>query len=211
MLAGGGGGKMRGAPMSGLDSLTPDAGKARRVYEHLRRGIRRLSIAPGARLDRDEIARRLGVSRAPVREAVTRLAEEGLVEVAPRRGSYVAPIRRAQVRESLFVRMALEVEAARRAAERRDPLLAERLHDSLARQEAAVARGAMIHLHRLDEAFHAAIFEAVEPAWSQRMLDLFRAPLDRPRRLALGLNPRPRETVAEHRRIVEAILAGDVE
>jgi DNA-binding GntR family transcriptional regulator len=142
---------------------------------------------------------------------VTRLAEEGLVEVTPRRGSHVAPIRGAQVRESLVIRMALEVEAARGAALRADPLLAERLADNLARQDEAVAKNAPRRLHRLDEALHRAIFEAVNPAWSQRMLDLFRAPLDRPRRLTLAINPRPAETVAEHRRIVEAIAAGDAD
>src|SRR5450432_3992404 len=102
--------------MSETAGVGRDAGKARRVYEHLRRGICRLRLPPGAVLDRDEIARRMGVSRAPVREAVARLAEEGLVEIFPQRGSFVAPIRRTQVRQSLFVRMALEVEAARRAA-----------------------------------------------------------------------------------------------
>jgi DNA-binding GntR family transcriptional regulator len=195
--------------MSEPGGIHGEAGKAQRVYRHLRRGIRRLRIAPGSVLDRDDIARRMGVSRAPVREAVARLAGEGLVEIHPRKGSYVAPIRRAQVRESLFVRMALEVEAARRAALRVDAALMERLEDNLARQADAVRSANMARLHRLDEALHAAIFEAVDTGWSQRMLDLIRVPLDRPLRLAFSTNNRPEETLAEHRRLVDAIGSGD--
>ena len=71
---------------------------------------------PGAPLRKEEIALELGVSRAPVSEAIARLAEEGLVEVFPQHGSFVAPIRAAEVRESLFIRTALETEAMRRLA-----------------------------------------------------------------------------------------------
>src|ERR1700759_5220520 len=91
-----------------------ETSKAERVYEHLRRRIRELTLPPGAPLRKEEIALALGVSRAPVSEAIARLADEALVDVSPQHGSFVAPIRAADVRESLFIRTALEVEAIRR-------------------------------------------------------------------------------------------------
>src|SRR5215467_8589318 len=100
--------------------------KTDRVYDLLRRRIRELALPPGAPLRKEEIALELGVSRAPVSEAIARLAEEGLVEVFPQHGSFVEPIRASDVRESLFIRTALETEAMRRLAPVADAgLLAE--------------------------------------------------------------------------------------
>src|SRR6516164_6610043 len=99
-----------------LHSDARDPSKTERVYSALRRRIRELDLPPGAPLRKEEIAAELSVSRAPVSEAIARLAEEGLVEVFPQHGSFVAPIRSVEVRESLFIRTALETEAMRRLA-----------------------------------------------------------------------------------------------
>src|SRR6201996_3143580 len=93
-----------------------ETSKAERLSEPLRRRIRELALPPGAALRKEELALELGVSRAPVSEAIARLAEEGLVEVFPQHGSFVAPIRAADVREAIFIRTALETEAMRRLA-----------------------------------------------------------------------------------------------
>src|SRR5580704_14350393 len=108
-----------------------DISKTERVYSVLRRQIRELVLPPHAPLRKEEIALALGVSRAPVSEAITRLADEGLVDVFPQRGSFVAPIRAAEVRESLFIRRALETEAMRRAAERPTAELLHALDENL--------------------------------------------------------------------------------
>src|SRR5204863_1557777 len=94
-----------------------DISKTERVYEVLRLRIRELTLPPGAPLRKEEIALELGVSRAPVSDAITRLAEEGLVDVFPQHGSFVASIRAADVREALFIRAALETEAMRQLAQ----------------------------------------------------------------------------------------------
>src|ERR1700684_440223 len=114
-----------------------DASKTERVYEHLRRRIRELALPPGAPLRKEEIALELGVSRAPVSEAIGRLADEGLAEGFPQHGRFVAPIRAAEVRESLFIRTALETEAMRRLALTADAGLLARLDENLAEQGAA--------------------------------------------------------------------------
>jgi DNA-binding GntR family transcriptional regulator len=194
-----------------LAAQASDTSKAERVYNDLRRRIRELTLPPGAPLRRDEIALELGVSRAPVSEAIARLADEALVEVFPQHGSFVAPIRAADVRESLFIRTALEVEAARRASEARDPDLMARLDANLAAQAGALTAGDLAVFYDLDDAMHATIFHVLDMPRAQRLLAAARAPLDRPRRLGLPEEGRPEETLAEHRRLVDAIRSGDAE
>jgi GntR family transcriptional regulator, rspAB operon transcriptional repressor len=188
-----------------------ETSKSERVYAHLRRRIRELALPPGAPLRKEEIALELGVSRAPVSEAVARLADEGLVEVFPQHGSFVAEIRPADVRESLFIRTGLETEAMRRLAPTADAALLARLDDNLGRQGEALAAGDLAGFYDLDEALHGLLFAAVESPRALRLLDAARAPLDRVRRLALPEPGRPEETFAEHRRLVDAVRTGDPE
>src|SRR5438105_4217578 len=97
--------------------------KTARVYRELRRRIRELALPPGTHLRKEEIALEFGVSRAPVSDAIARLADEALVDVFPQHGSFVAPIRAADVRESMFIRTALEIEAIRRVTRVADEIL----------------------------------------------------------------------------------------
>lgn len=183
--------------------------KTERVYRELRRRIRELALPPGAPLDKEEIAVEMGVSRAPVSEAIARLADEALVDVFPQHGSFVAPVRATDVRESLFIRTALEVEAIRRVAQKADAQLMRQLDENIKKQAAALKRKDVAAFYELDEALHAAIFNATESPRAWRMLDAARAPLDRPRRLALPAGDRMEETLAEHRRLVDAIRTQD--
>ena len=188
-----------------------DISKTERVYEVLRRRIRELALAPGAPLRKEEIALELGVSRAPVSDAISRLAEEGLIDVFPQHGSFVALIRSADVRESLFVRTALEVEAMRRLAPVANTKILSALDANIAAQVDALARGNLEQFYDLDEALHAAMFGAIEAPRALRLLEAARAPLDRVRRLALPDQGRPEQTLTEHRALVDAIRSGDGE
>ena len=119
---------------------------------------------PGSQLRKNEIAIEYGVSRAPVNEAIARLADEGLVDVFPQSGSFVAPIRPEDIRESLLIRTGLEVEVVRRAAQLADRDLLGQLDKNLEAQAAAVGANDMVRLDDLDEAFHATILLAVKLA-----------------------------------------------
>ena len=197
--------------MTDLSPAAQDQSKAERVYNELRRRIRELALPPGAPLRKEEIALEMGVSRAPVSEAIARLADEALVDVFPQHGSFVAPIRAEDVRESLVIRTALEVEAIRRVTQLADAELLARLEENLAAQRAALEAGDLALFYDLDEALHAEIFSALSAPRALRLLDAARAPLDRPRRLGLPEAGRPEATIAEHRRLVDAIASGDPE
>lgn len=185
--------------------------KTERIYLALRRRIRELALPPGTRLDKNRLALEFGVSRAPVSEAIARLAEQGLVDVFPQSGTFVAPIRIQDIRDCLLIRTGLEVEAARRAAGLADSRLYSELDSNLAAQDTAAARQDLQGLYELDEAFHAIIFSRLCSSRAQRLLEQSRALLDRPRFHALPEPGRPADTVAEHRRIADAIRTGDVE
>jgi GntR family transcriptional regulator, rspAB operon transcriptional repressor len=194
-----------------LDFDSREPSKTDRVYQLLRRQIRELTLPPGTPLNKETIAVALDVSRAPVTEAIARLAEEGLVEVFPQHGSFVAPIRESDVRESLFIRAALEIEAIRRVALVREVEFLRKLDENLIAQSKALADGDLSKFYDLDEAMHALIFASLRSPRALHLLEAARAPLDRIRRLALPEPGRAEQTLAEHHRLVDAIRSGDGE
>ena len=149
--------------------------KSERVYRELRRRIREMELLPGARLRKDEIAVEAGTSRAPINEAIARLAAEGLIDVFPQSGSFVSLIRPQDVRESMLIRTGLEVEAVRRVTQHADDELLKQLDDNLDAQAAAVRQDDMVRLDDLDEAFHATIFRAIVTSSRDRSGELNRA------------------------------------
>lgn len=196
-----------------LEDPSNEPSKSQRVYNYLRRNIRELKIPPGSPLRKNEIALECGVSRAPVSEAIARLANEGLVDVFPQNGSFVSPIRPEDIRESMFIRLALEVEAVKRVTSEARPGVLEKLEQNLQEQADALAEDELdlARYDDLDEALHAEIIGAIDSPRAQHLLESARVLLDRPRFLALPEHHRPEESYKEHRRIVDAIATGDPE
>jgi DNA-binding GntR family transcriptional regulator len=117
------------------------ASTAVRVADVLRERIARGALRPGSRLIELDISRELGVSRSPVREALLRLAEEGLVEILPYRGAMVVPLDKERLTELLEFRLALEHFALERLVERRDPASIARLRECVKSLRAAIDDG----------------------------------------------------------------------
>ena len=87
------------------------------VYEALKKAIVSLRLPPGTSISENRICRQIGVSRSPVRSAIIRLVEDGLIEVFPQKGSFVAPIKLSAVRSNHFIRKALELAVLQRCAQ----------------------------------------------------------------------------------------------
>lgn len=199
-------------PSEELTAVTNyDQSKTQHVYDYLRGHIRELKFPPGSRLRKNRIAVACGVSRAPVSDAIARLASEGLVDVFPQSGSFVAPIREEDIHEALFIRFALEVEAVRQVTREADQDLLDRLTDILKKQEQALnaKKLDLVRLDDLDEMFHLTIMSAIHSPRAQRVLAAARAILDRPRFLALPEHGRPYDTLKEHQRILDGMRTGD--
>lgn len=186
-----------------------DHSKSERVYRTLRKQIRSLERPPGSRLRKIELADEFEMSRAPISEAIARLAQEGLVDVYPQSGSFVAPIRPEVIRESMLIRTALEIEALRNVAGSADEAFIAALEENVRQQRAAIEADNMPLLDDLDAALHEIIMQRVDSPRIARWLDICRAQLDRPRFHALPTYGRPHETVAEHQRLVDAIKTRD--
>ena len=196
-----------------LAETSSDLSKSQRVYNYLRRRIRELKIPPGTALNKNEIALECGVSRAPVSEAIARLAREGLVDIFPQNGSFVSAIRPRDIRESMFIRTALEVATIKRVAVLADKELQSRLDEIIEAQADALKQPELdlVKFDDLDEALHAEIVGAVDLPHTKHLLEAARVLCDRPRFLTLPVDHRPEDTLTEHRRIVDAISTGDPE
>jgi DNA-binding GntR family transcriptional regulator len=128
-----------------------------RVYDVLHGRIIRGELKVGSRIHQENVSEELGVSRTPVREALARLAAEGLVELLPNRGARVADVTIEDMRISYEARLAVEPLAARYAAERRNPSDIKRIEGALAEQRRARTTRATYQAIRR---FHLAVVEA---------------------------------------------------
>ena len=140
--------------------LDPSKSLVSQVFEALKDMIVTITLKPGELISEKEVAEALGASKTPVREAVIRLEDMGLVEVVPKSGSYVTPIRLDRYIEACFIRLQLETGAVRRAAERQGGFEGIiRLEACIRAQEEAFAAKERVAFFRLDETFHRILFE----------------------------------------------------
>jgi DNA-binding GntR family transcriptional regulator len=175
------------ATRSGVENLT----LWQRVYDHLRTEILEGRLEPGAELGEVALAEQLGVSRGPLREAIGRLAAEGLVTVSPRRGAVVRTLSKEEFLELYQVREALA---------------------SLNEEMEAHAAGNKVELFfEANLAFHAQLLEA---SGNQKLEELYRQLLDqlgRYRLRSLTLRGNLKRSVSEHKAILRAASRGDAE
>jgi DNA-binding GntR family transcriptional regulator len=180
------------------------------IFEVLRAQIIGLQLAPGTPLSRPALAQRFGVSQTPVRDALQRLEQEGLVIVHPQSSTLVAPIDIEQAFETRFLRTALECEVARTLA--RSPEAYDLGPAALVLDEMALLTTRPDRLsvfHPKDQAFHRALFAAVgrEGLWD--LVEQRSGNNDRIRNLHLVEPGRLEQIVSDHRAILHAIVAGD--
>lgn len=182
----------------------------RTIHGQIRDDIVTLRLRPGVRLSENELALRFGTSRAPVREALIRLVEEGLIEVLPQRGSFVSRISLAAMQRARFVREALEVAIVRRAAERGLSIHAQaKAAAAIAEQEAAKFDPELFTV--ADDAFHRAIADDIGIAQTWAVLEREKSQFDRIRFLSLPARTPVQSLIGQHRHILDAILQRDPE
>jgi DNA-binding GntR family transcriptional regulator len=179
-------------------------GATARVVEVLRNAIVMHAFEPGAPLDKARLCEKLGVSRFPVSEALARLKAEGLVDIQPQRGTTVSLIRLSDVRENMFLRKALEVEAVKSITGTIDDAILARLSDNVASQRQVATGGDKQDFHGLDLAFHDTLLSALGFPRVKAAAESARLALDRVR-LLLSSPLRNAQTIEEHGRIVEAL------
>ncbi|MXP63983.1 GntR family transcriptional regulator [Roseomonas sp. M0104] len=177
----------------------------------LRREIIMTRLMPGETLSEATASQRLGLGKAPVRAALARLAEEGLVQAVPRRGWVVSVVTIRDIHEVFGLRLLLEPEAARRAAGRVDAEALRRL-DAVCACGYRPADEESTHVFLdANKAFHVAVAELSGNGRLARQVD--RLLDESSRMLALGLRSRDRtgEMAHEHHALIEALALGRAE
>lgn len=181
------------------------------IRQRLRHDIVSMRLVPGTPILEKEIAKEHGVSRTPVREAVLRLAEERLVEVAPKSGTYVARIPLSALPEALVVRRALEGVTVRAATRFASASQLTGLRAIIQRQQETAAADDREAFHRADEDFHAAIAAAGRYRGVWDLVQQVKVHVDRYRQLTLPQEGRMERVIAEHSAILQAIEEKDAE
>jgi DNA-binding GntR family transcriptional regulator len=179
------------------------------VQDELRRAILAMTILPGSALQEKDLTARFGVSRTPVREALIKLKEEGLVEIFPQAGTFVSRIPVEAIPEAVFIRQALECATVELVAGISTGEIAGRLDAVIARQHEAFDEGDQERFHLLDEEFHEtlAILAGYPGAW--KLAQAAKGQIDRCRRMTLPVPGRMEMVIREHLSIVDAIRRQD--
>lgn len=178
-----------------------------RVYDELRTRLLTRRLAPGSKLSLHTLASELGVSRSPVHHALTRLVSDGLLSVRPRRGYYVSPVTARAVAEGYDVRLALELLAAERTVGRLTPAELDRFDELLEATAAAISHeewdsaNAAFHEHQVDLAGNTLLSDAYRELSVNLMMQVIRG----------GRVEGHAGLVTEHRALVDAFRAGDLE
>ena len=184
---------------------------ASRIYADLRAELVSLARRPGEPISEGDIASSYGVSRTPVREAILKLSDEGLVEIFPQSGINVSRIPIAALPEAIVIRRALEETTTRLTAELATPSQILALHSVVERQREADAAGDRDAFHQADELFHATIAEIARYPGIWRLIQQVKVHVDRFRQLTLPQRGRMATVIAEHERILAAIEAHDAD
>lgn len=180
-----------------------------RIYSDLRNELVSLQRAPGAVVSEAEIALSYGVSRTPVREAILKLSDEGLLDIFPQSGIFVSRIPMAALPEAIVIRRALEATTARLAAERATASQILVLRSILERQREANAARKNDAFHRADEMFHATIAELAGYPGIWALIQQVKVHVDRYRLLTLPQEGHIALVIAEHEAILAAIETHD--
>ncbi|WP_272027815.1 GntR family transcriptional regulator [Kocuria rosea] len=181
------------------------------IARQLRRAIGEGDLVPGQQLNEAELSRRLGVSRGPLREAMQRLTQEGLLVSIRNRGVFVIEVTDDDVRDMYLARTAVERAAATRAIQVNAELAGERLLDVVGTMTAAVAQNDTDALTEADVEFHALL---VSLAGSPRLSRMHHTLMVETRMCITALESRYSShlfRLDEHRGIAEAIGRSDVE
>ncbi|MBI3346163.1 MAG: GntR family transcriptional regulator [Burkholderiales bacterium] len=192
-------------------TLDPTRHAAPQVVEALRAAIISLELAPGIALDRADLAQRFGVSQTPVRDALIRLSEEGLVLIRAQYTTQVSRIDVPAAREAHFLRRSIEIEIARQLATAHDATVIDELRTQLSRQADLAAKKDFLGFIAADKEFHRLMYVAagLPRLWS--VVVRMSGHVDRLRLLHIPTTGKTGSILSAHQAILAAIESQDAE
>lgn len=194
-----------------LDRLGPGAlirpSATDMVFDELHRQVLSLDLAPGTRLSEVEVARAMGVSRQPVRDAFYRLSKLGFLTIRPQRATTVSAISERAVMQARFIRSAIEAETVRIACAVLTEADIAALEALLERQRATVAARDAPGFHALDDQFHREICERSGHGFAWEIIRENKSHMDRVRFLSLAFASQ--DAFGDHLAIMATLKARD--
>ncbi len=179
------------------------------AYDAIKAAILDFTCQPGSGLVEADLARQLGMSKTPVREALGRLEREGFVFKIPYTGYLVVPISQHTMHEIFQIRAALEGLSARMAAERFSPRAAALAVEFLEEHARAARTGDIVRAAKFNRHFHGLLIECAQNQHLGQILFNLDEHLQRYRLLASFQKGRLEKSIAEHQRILAALQAGN--
>jgi DNA-binding GntR family transcriptional regulator len=181
------------------------------VYAALRDAIMRGTLAPGQQLSENALAAEMGVSRTPIREGLSLLREDRLVETVPQLGSFVARVDPAAIADAQFIRESLECAAIRISAQVAGEADIAALEENLGGQARAIEKGDLDAFYLLDDSFHHSLCDLSGHRSVWTVSERAKAHLNRVRRLSLGMPNYLEEMLSEHRLVLDSLAAHEPE
>ncbi|MBB4144430.1 GntR family transcriptional regulator [Rhizobium rhizoryzae] len=181
------------------------------IRDILRERILSLELEPGQPVSRHTLQNEFTVSQTPVRDALLRLKEEGLIDIFPQYATRVSRIDISHARQAQFLRLSIEAEALRRLTVENSTATADQLDELIALQERFAEPETYGRFEDLDRAFHRVLY--LQTGIS-RLWDVVRAQsvhLDRLRRLNLPMPGKLQSLIGDHKAIAQAVRRSDVE
>jgi len=185
-----------------LDPLLP---VNKQIFNILQRDIVLCNILPGTVLSEKEVSVRFDVSRQPVREAFIKLAESGLIQVRPQRGSFVNKISISHVNNGCFIRKAIECAVVRRAAELATDSQILQLEQNIHQQKITVEQKQLHDFLKLDDEFHQQISLMADCPLAWSTIENIKANIDRVRFMSLEQTSPLNSLYQQHLDIFSAI------
>ncbi|MGV1871380.1 GntR family transcriptional regulator [Agrobacterium rosae] len=184
---------------------------ALQLHEILRERIIKVELVPGTVLSRASLQLEFGISQTPVRDALMRLQEEGLVDVYPQYATVVAKIDIDHAMQAQFQRLSIELEAVRRLTTDAPEKTASELGVLLTRQKAVASPDTYDIFDSIDRDFHRRLYEmaGITQLWANVRRQSVH--IDRLRRLNLPMPGKLQTVIADHEAIVSAIASGNPE
>jgi DNA-binding GntR family transcriptional regulator len=181
---------------------------ADQVFDALHKQVLALDLPPGTKMSEADVARQMGVSRQPVRDAFYRLSKLGFLSIRPQRATTVSQISSAAVMQARFIRSAIEVETARIACDRLTEADHKALRLLLDRQQVTVDAGDPVGFHALDDQFHREICQRSGCGFAWEIIHEHKSHMDRVRFLSLAFASN--DAFEDHVRLLDAIVARDM-
>ncbi len=197
--------------MSKVEALKGAQSSVERIVDHLYKEITSMRMLPGTRISETDVAVKFGVSRQPVREAFTHLANMDLILVRPKRATQVKKLSMKSIEKSRFVRAAVEAAALRSAAEHCDAAAGFLLDSCIAMQKKFLAEQDYASFASLDYEFHQVICEIGKVPYAFDVIKVEKEKVDRLCMLGLSKEDRMPILVGDHEAMADAIKRGDAE